>query len=244
MVDLPELQTLTLVGKPWILAYMNLPNLSTLVILGGTTKRNQRVTPPHFPTSITRLHLDHARFTTSTSTAVLLPNLTHLDLRYPSIEVLDPHFRMPALETMRMDSITYNGLFRASPEQSTLSALFSGEGVLQDLRSLRRLLLEEIHLETTSCTVFRGVPALREWELRGCSIPHDLAEALAGEVQAGDEEVEGEESATQLLAQLERLHVKHCWSMSGTADAVEERVKAAGAAHRPDLSVVFTDNQE
>lgn len=241
VVDLPELQTLTLVGKPWILAYMNLPNLSTLTILGGTTKRNQRVIPPHFPTSITRLHLDHARFTTSTSTAVLLPHLTHLDLRYPSIEVLDPHFRMPALETMRMDSITYNGLFRASPEQSTLSALFNGEGVLQDLYSLRRLLLEEIHLETTSCAVFRGIPALQEWELRGCSVPHDLPETLAGKILNDDED---SNNSVQLLGRLGRLHVKHCWSMSDTADTVEGRVKAAGTTYRPELSIVFTDNQE
>jgi hypothetical protein len=238
VVDLPELETLTLIGKPWILAYMTLPNLSTLVILGGTKKRNQRVIPPHFPTSITRLHLDHARFTTTTSTAVLLPHLTHLDLRYPSIEVLDPHFRMPALETMRMDSITYNGLFRSSPEQSTISALFSGDGVLRDLSSLRRLLLEEIHLETTSCISFRGIPALREWELRGCSVPHDLPETLAGKMPDDGEE------PTRIFTQLERFHVKHCWSMSESADVVEERVLAACSAFRPGLSVLFTDNQE
>lgn len=235
VIDLPELETLTLIGKPWQLAYMTLPNLLSLTIIGGTKKRNQKVIPPHFPTSITKLHLDHVRFAAYTSTAVLLPNLTHLDLRYPSIEsTLDPHFMMPALETMRMDSITYNSAFRSAPEQSALSALFSGEGVLQDLYSLRRLLLEEIHLETTSCTVFRGIPALEEWELRGCSLPHDLAETLAGKATGRD---------TNLLARLERLHVKKCWSMSETAEQVEERVRATSAQFRPNLQVFFTENQ-
>jgi len=223
---------------------MVLPNLSTLVILGGTKKRNQRVIPAHFPTSITRLHLDHARFTSTTPTAVLLPHLTHLDLRYPSIEALDAHFRMPALETMRMDSITYNGIFRSSPEQSTISALFGGEGVLRDLNSLRRLLLEEIHLETTSCVSFIGIPALTEWELRGCSVPYGLPEALAGRLSSeGHDGGEGEEPI-QVFPQLEKFYVRHCWSMSDTADAVEERVLAACAEFRPELGVLFTDNQE
>jgi hypothetical protein len=139
-----------------------------------------------------------------------------------------------------MDSITYNGLFRSSPEQSTISALFSGEGVLQDLKSLRRLLLEEIHLETTSCISFRGIPALREWELRGCSVPHDLPETLAGQL-SGDGQGEG---PLRVFAQLERIHVKHCWSMSESVDVVEERVLSACSSFRPGLSAVFTDNQE
>ncbi|KAG8761077.1 hypothetical protein FRC14_007858 [Serendipita sp. 396] len=241
VVDLPELETLTLIGKPWILAYMTLPNLSFLAILGGTKKRNQRVVPPYFPISIKRLHLDHVRFTTFASDAVLLPNLTHLDLRYPSIEVLDSHFRMPALETMRMDSITYNGLFRSSPEQSALSALFNGEGVLRDLYSLRRLLLEEIHLETTSCMTFKGIPMLREWELRGCSLPHDLAEALAGKLREQDSGAG--EVAKRPLALLESLYVKKCWSMSDTAGNVEEKIKSTIAQFRPSLKVLFTENQ-
>jgi hypothetical protein len=212
---------------------MTLPQLGTLAILGGTKKRNQRIIPPHFPTSITRLHLDHVRFTTYSSTAVLLPNLTHLDLRYPSVEVLDPHFRLPALETMRMDSITYNGLFRSAPEQSTISALFSGEGVLKDLSSLKRLLLEEIHLETTSCNSLRGIPTLQDWEMRGCSIPHDLAEALAMKT----------EGQSALLPHLRRLHVKGCWSMSESAEILEDRIRSAVAQSRPTMSVTFVDNQ-
>lgn len=224
------LQTLTLIGKPWILAYMILPNLQMLTILGGTKKRNQRIVPPHFPTSITRLHLDRVRFTTYTSEAVLLPNLTHLDLRCPSIEVMDPHFRMPGLESIRVESMTYSGLFRSSPEQSTISALFSGEGVLRDLRSLRRLLIEDIHLETTSCVAFRGIPALEEWELRACSIPHDLAEILA-------------EPRERMFARLESLYVRDCWSMSESPEIVERRVLAATAHSRPLLTVNFVDNQ-
>ncbi|KAG8815203.1 hypothetical protein FRC17_000832 [Serendipita sp. 399] len=241
VVDLPELETLTLIGKPWILAYMTLPNLSFLAILGGTKKRNQKVVPHNFPGSITRLHLDHVRFTTYESDAVLLPRLTHLDLRYPSIEVLDPHFRMPALETMRMDSITYNGLFRSSPEQNALLALFSGEGVLRDLHSLHRLLLEEIHLETTSCAVFRGIPMLREWELRGCSLPHDLAETLAGHL-AKNQLLE-EERASKPLALLESLYVNKCWSMSDTAEHLEEKINSTIVQFRPTLKVLFTENQ-
>lgn len=232
MLDLPELESLTILGKPWVLAYMTLPKLETLAILAGTKKRNHKVNPSHFPTSITRLHLDHVRFTMSTESAVLLPNLTHLDLRYPSIEVLDAHFRLPALQTMRMDSITYNGLFRPSPEQSALSAVFSGEGIFRDMFSLHRLMLEEIHMETAPCSVFRGIPSLREWELRGCSLPHDLAETLAG--KANTEE--------RILFRLERLHVERGWSMADTMNNVEKSLLEVGNS-RPSLKVTFRNSQ-
>jgi hypothetical protein len=168
----------------------------------------------------------------STESAVLLPNLTHLDLRYPSIEVMDAHFRLPALRTMRMDSITYNGLFRPSPEQSALSAIFSGEGIFRDMFSLYRLLLEEIHLETTPCSVFRGIPALREWELRGCSLPHDLVETMTGKANVEE----------RLFFRLERLRVERAWSMADAIANVEKSVLEVGTS-RPTLKITFRDNQ-
>jgi hypothetical protein len=138
---------------------------------------------------------------------------------------------LPALETMRIDSMTYSGVYRSSPEQSTISALFGGEGVLKDLRSLRRLLIEDIHLETTSCVAFGGIPALQEWEMRACSMPHDLAETLA------------EQSENRMFDHLERLHVTDCWSMSSSPVLVEQRVLAASTQSRSALRVSFIDNQ-
>lgn len=102
---------------------------------------------------------------------------------------------------------------------------------MKDLNSLRRLLIEDIHLETTSCIAFRGIPALQEWEMRACSMPHDLAETLA-------QDVEG-----RLFDNLESLHVKDCWSMSESPALVEQRVLAASAQFRPVLRVSFIDNQ-